>query len=291
MVQQALWRKERRGSTIEKELALCEYTYQTFWKPKKYEKNELYRRFALPLEKGGNDHRYPPKKALFDCLLQSRADRILDVACGAGELAIWMALNGKRVWAFDFSPTAIEIARASARLSGVSDMINFQVMDAQFLHYEDQFCDIVTGLDCTHHLIKYPRAITEIRRVLRIGGKALFVEPLAWNPIINVLREVVITYHKRTRYAGVTNLDSLGEHMLTRKDVRFLAEQFGKCDLSQHVVLSVLTRFVASSYRPLGSLGKIFCRGMIKSDQLLQRWLPFVTNFASIAYIQLTRTR
>lgn len=108
---------------------------------------------------------------MLDNLLESRATRILDCACGAGGLAIWLALNGKSVWAFDVSPNAITIAKESAQLSGVSERVSFQVMDARHLDYEDEFVHVITGTDCIHHLIEYRSAITSLTRVLRVGAR------------------------------------------------------------------------------------------------------------------------
>lgn len=215
---------------------------------------------------------------MLDELLHSYANRILDAACGAGDLAIWLALNGKHVWAFDLSPKAIAVAKKSAELSGVADRVVFQVMDAQSLTYDDGFFDILTGCDCLHHLIKYPEAIQSLKRVLGIGGKGLFVEPLAWNPLVNFLRRVNIRYRGR-----------VGEHMLTRSDVQFLERVFGHIALDKHVVLSILTRFVAGPSGPMGKTRKALCRGMISADEVLQRIAPFVKRYASVAYIRLIR--
>lgn len=56
---------------------------------------DFYTRFAQPLRAGGNNHRYPGMKAMFDDLLQTHDEPLLDCACGAGEMAIWLALNDK----------------------------------------------------------------------------------------------------------------------------------------------------------------------------------------------------
>src|SRR3989304_6162430 len=85
------------------------------WRPRKYGKYYLYDRYARLIEDGGSNIRCYPAKKQFDSLLLSTGKVILDCACGAGELAIWLALNGKNVCAFDFSEQAIKIAGESAR--------------------------------------------------------------------------------------------------------------------------------------------------------------------------------
>jgi 2-polyprenyl-3-methyl-5-hydroxy-6-metoxy-1,4-benzoquinol methylase len=57
------------------------------------------------------------------------AGTALDLACGQGIGAIWLARRGLEVWAFDISPVAIGQARDLARRSGVSDRCRFDVVD------------------------------------------------------------------------------------------------------------------------------------------------------------------
>jgi SAM-dependent methyltransferase len=53
----------------------------------------------------------------------------LDLACGQGFGAVWLAHRGLDVRAFDISPVAISQARELARRSGVADRCRFDVVD------------------------------------------------------------------------------------------------------------------------------------------------------------------
>lgn len=53
----------------------------------------------------------------------------IDVACGQGAAAVWLARRGLQVRGFDISPAAIERARALAARSGVGDRCRFDVVD------------------------------------------------------------------------------------------------------------------------------------------------------------------
>lgn len=53
----------------------------------------------------------------------------LDLACGQGVDAVWLAHRGLEVRAFDISPVAISQARELARRSGVDDRCRFDVFD------------------------------------------------------------------------------------------------------------------------------------------------------------------
>lgn len=76
------------------------------------------------------------------------AGRALDLGCGEGADAIWLAEHGWTVVAVDVSPTALGRARAAAEARGVAHLIDFQqhelgdgfpegsfdLVSAQFLH-------------------------------------------------------------------------------------------------------------------------------------------------------------
>lgn len=58
----------------------------------------------------------------------SPAARVLEIGCGQGTTAVWLAEQGYRVVACDISPEAVRQARQRARASGVD--VRFLVLDA-----------------------------------------------------------------------------------------------------------------------------------------------------------------
>jgi SAM-dependent methyltransferase len=82
----------------------------------------------------------------------------------------------------------IEVARRLARRHGVEDRIRFEAGPGEMLPYEDEALDLVFGHDVLHHM-DLARAVAEVRRVLRPGGRAVFAEPLGHNPILNRYRQ------------------------------------------------------------------------------------------------------
>lgn len=53
----------------------------------------------------------------------------LEVACGRGTMAVWLAQRGMDVLGVDVSPIAIDLARRLAVVSGVADRCHFDVVD------------------------------------------------------------------------------------------------------------------------------------------------------------------
>lgn len=61
--------------------------------------------------------------------LVPRAGRALDVACGLGATAVWLATRGLDVVAVDVSPVAVEAARRLAAQHGIADRCRIEVVD------------------------------------------------------------------------------------------------------------------------------------------------------------------
>lgn len=98
-------------------------------------------------------------------------DRVLDVACGSGSLAIRAAKRGAQVLAVDFSKEQIRIL--GDRIEGEDlDGIRAQLMDGQALDLDDATYDTAFSM---FGLMLFPdraSGFSEMHRVLRSGGRA-----------------------------------------------------------------------------------------------------------------------
>jgi SAM-dependent methyltransferase len=102
-------------------------------------------------------------------------------------MSAWTLLpRGVDVTAIDISQVAIDQAADHAEEIG-EDRSRFLHMNAEALDFEDDSFDVVYGDAILHHLDLH-RSISEIGRVLRPGGRAIFSEPTGHNPVINVYR-------------------------------------------------------------------------------------------------------
>ncbi len=108
--------------------------------------------------------------------------RILDVACGTGEPAISIATllhNTGEVVATDISPEPLKVGEGRAQQRSLTN-IRFQVADAHTLPLEDEHFDRVTCRLGLMFFADLPKALREIYRVLKPGGRFTAV---AWGPI------------------------------------------------------------------------------------------------------------
>jgi ubiquinone/menaquinone biosynthesis C-methylase UbiE len=178
--------------------------------------------------------------------------RVLEYGCGADGYSIFLARLGACVTAIDISDVAIQVSRQRAISEG-QGAIDYRVMDAEKLEFEDNIFDVVCGTAILHHL-DFPRALGQIARVLKPNGSAVFIECLGHNPLINLYRR--LTPHLR----------SPDEHPLRMGDLRRAKQQFESVDLRFFHLLSIAAipfyRFPGSRVRTwlLDSVDTALCR-------------------------------
>lgn len=120
----------------------------------------------------------------------------------------------------NISEAELDTGRRKAAARGLS--MRFSRMDAHSLEFEDNSFDTVFGFGILHHL-DYARALDEIRRVLRPGGRMIFNEPLDVNPVGVLVRR--LTPEARTIDETPLKLSHL-ELFRQRFEVTFHPQQF-----------------------------------------------------------------
>ena len=103
--------------------------------------------------------------------------RVLEVGCGrgVGTEIIFQHFGAREVHAFDLDPEMVELAQD--RLAGYSsDRLKLAVGDATTIMAEDESFDAVFDFGIIHHVPEWQKAVSEIRRVLRPGGRFFFME-------------------------------------------------------------------------------------------------------------------
>jgi SAM-dependent methyltransferase len=203
-------------------------------------------------------------RALYEGLIRSRSKggSALEYGCGMGSHAHFMATNGaQRVVGIDISDVAIEKARVASRKDGIEN-VEYQRMNAEFLEFDDNSFDLICGTAILHHL-DLARAYSELARVLKPGGLAVFMEPLGHNPLINMYRRMT------------PNLRTVDEHPLMMRDMKD-ARTFFRRVTPQHFVLQSLA---AVPFHGRKSFRKVL-HTLEASDALMFRCLPFTKRYS-----------
>lgn len=106
-------------------------------------------------------------------------ERVLEIGCGygTGVEEIARRFHPQSIDAFDLDEQ--QVARARERLSArTSNGVTFRLWtgDAEHIDAPDGTYDAVFEFTIFHHIPNWPRAVSEVRRVLRPGGLFLFEE-------------------------------------------------------------------------------------------------------------------
>jgi ubiquinone/menaquinone biosynthesis C-methylase UbiE len=124
-------------------------------------------------------------------------DRIaLELGCGTGIFLEKVARSGARIAGLDLSEHLL--TRARARLTGAPKVVLHRG-NAEEMPYADSSFDAVYGSSVLHHL-DLDRALAEVFRVLRPGGRCVFAEPNILNPQVAVMFHLGLT----KQYFGVS---------------------------------------------------------------------------------------
>src|SRR5262249_18580616 len=98
--------------------------------------------------------------------------RVLDVACGTGVVAITAARAGAQVTGLDLTPALLDHARENAKLANLS--IEFIEGDAEALPFKDAAFDVVVSQFGHMFAPRPPVVMAEMFRVLKPGGRIAF---------------------------------------------------------------------------------------------------------------------
>jgi cyclopropane fatty-acyl-phospholipid synthase-like methyltransferase len=110
----------------------------------------------------------------------SQGKTLLDVACGAGGPALRIAaITGCSVVGIDVHEQAITTASTLAAQRGLAEHAEFRSTDAAGpLPFSDASFDAITCIDAINHFSDRPRVIAEWARLLKVGGRLLFTDPI-----------------------------------------------------------------------------------------------------------------
>lgn len=103
--------------------------------------------------------------------------RVLDAGCGEGDVAARLAARfGLEVDGVDLLEFNLQRARRKAARLGLTDRLRFHCLDYAELPFADQTFDGVYTMETLVHAFDHQRALRELRRVLKPGGKLVLFE-------------------------------------------------------------------------------------------------------------------
>jgi ubiquinone/menaquinone biosynthesis C-methylase UbiE len=174
----------------------------------------------------------------------------------------------------------IQAARSIAAINGVK--CEFQTGNICKLPITSNSIDIIVGIDILHHLSK-PDVLTvfdEMHRVLRNGGRAIFVEPVENSRAFNFIQNVFPAGRKYSGYyrpsclcptawakycAGHDGRD------ITSKEFKKWGEAFGQVAVKSFGLLDRIDRFITDAR---------LIRFIRFTDSCIFKFLPFLERYS-----------
>jgi 2-polyprenyl-3-methyl-5-hydroxy-6-metoxy-1,4-benzoquinol methylase len=197
---------------------------------------------------------------------------VLDYGCGDGWNAVCLAKAGARVWAIDISEAGVELTKKMAASNGVAESIHAEVQDCYQTRFESDTFDVIYGSGIIHHL-DIGSAASELKRILRPDGIAVFCEPIRESSITDRVKRLVL-FVSRIRPQNLTE----DEEVLTLDRIAMLRGSFRVVNCKQFIVLSTLTAVIPS--RRLRRL-------LLWADYLLMRVVPGFRRMGRSVVIEL----
>ena len=146
--------------------------------------------------------------------------RCLEVGCGYGRMT--------RVYKHFFNEyIASDISADLCRKTAEENNVLAKIEDALNLSIEDNYFDCVISSECIEHTTAPLKAIEEMARVVRPGGKLVFTTPnLTWHPIL-VLSQLL----KLRKFRGNENWISAGQTVNVLRKANFESIKVLGCHL------------------------------------------------------------
>jgi demethylmenaquinone methyltransferase/2-methoxy-6-polyprenyl-1,4-benzoquinol methylase len=124
----------------------------------------------------GIDRRW--RRKAIELLLPLNPNEVLDVATGTGDFAImsYKILKPDIITGIDISEGMLEIGRKKIEKLQLRDKIRLMSGDSEAIFYDDNSFDAVTVAFGVRNFEDLEKGLSEIKRVLRPGGKLIVLE-------------------------------------------------------------------------------------------------------------------
>jgi ubiquinone/menaquinone biosynthesis C-methylase UbiE len=201
-----------------------------------------------------------------------RRKRILEIGCGLGVFALFLAKQEAEVYVVDPAIPRLKFLEDQAQKLDVHERITIISAKAESLPFPDNFFDLIYTKSVLIHT-DLARASVEMNRVLKPGGAGVFVEPLKGSPFAGFYRK----YLAPKEWKNITTY-------FDRKRLGILSWAFGSVKVRYFYLFSFLAFIFQFGWRNL-RLFQFFLKILYPVDEFLFTVCPFMKRFSWFAVI------
>jgi ubiquinone/menaquinone biosynthesis C-methylase UbiE len=182
-------------------------TEKDYWNEGKLDRSKIKK-----LRRHAFFYSYKREKKILDKLVKDfNGKNVLEI--GSYSWTFWFNESTKPKKLTCINISEVELERGKAHADKQNFPVEHHLMDANNLTFEDETFDVVFGSAILHHL-DIEKCINHVHRVLKPGGKIVFLEPLNMNPIYKIYRK--LNPQERTP----------DEHALVTSDFKLIKKKF-----------------------------------------------------------------
>jgi ubiquinone/menaquinone biosynthesis C-methylase UbiE len=211
--------------------------------------------------RSAHQFQYYEADLLISSILKPRME-VLELGCGTGEGTLKHASEVRRLIATDLSKDMVTRARTRAKRRGASRGLDFARADGSHLPLQSACIDAVIGRGVALSYVKNPRrALSEIHRVLRPGGKLAIDAMNALSPSSRPGRTNVRFRTVRRLRGNPVYIEQFNEGLLQVRRISYLRSQ------APLAKLAARTKILRS--RPAG-----LARQVLRTEYMHARYFP-----------------
>ncbi|HET6854537.1 MAG TPA: class I SAM-dependent methyltransferase [Pyrinomonadaceae bacterium] len=211
-----------------------------------------------------------PLEYAFHLLGDVNGKTVLEYGCGGGTYTVALARRGARVIAFDISPDLLALAKKRVE-ANECEGVQLLLGSAHSLPFPDESIDVIFGMAILHHL-DLEIASSELMRVLRKGGRAIFKEPLRNSKLYTWLRQFL------PKRANVSPF----ERPFTDSEIKDFAQPYTYRDKTFQLPLSRIAHVL-----PFWSESAVRLCAYV--DTFLLRLFPSLTYYATVKVFEIQK--
>jgi ubiquinone/menaquinone biosynthesis C-methylase UbiE len=176
--------------------------------------------------------------------------RVLDVGCGNGYVLSRYSSYGADTYGIDITEKAIELCKKRFELSHLNG--EFATAPAEKLPFENDFFDCVCSMGVLHHVSDTQKAIDEIYRVLKPGGKIILMFYHRNSAYYQVVLRLKSLIKKISIKEAVNQYDGFGNprgDVYSKKDLQKILNKFTNLEiftgyLKSNMLLPVIGKYI-----------------------------------------------